>query len=333
MNRRRKVLFALLLPVLGLGLGLLGFELVLRVVDPYEFGEQIEHDRFIAGIRGETPPGAQPLESFYMRPGARVEFLGARFDLNDEGYRTPVVPKRKPPGVHRIVVVGDSVPFGWGVPEEACFPRRLETLLNERGMPFGKERVEVVNLSGPGRGLGDYYIVLRDLGLRYEPDLVIVPFIFNDVPIHMTATATAAPPPPIPLPGWGRGLYSVRMVFRKINEARGSFGKEDYWIGIRSNPAAGQLCCVGFELLQKLAGPVPLLIFDTVGDAPGKPVPEVADCTARLGIPRVECFLPVAEWNEKWAIDPPVHKHPNVAAHDLYARTLVGWMVERGWVR
>jgi hypothetical protein len=333
MTRRRKFLFVLLLPVVGLLLGLAGTEVLLRIFDPYEFGEQIEHDRFIAGIRGQTPPGAQPLESFYLRPGARVEFLGAEFAFNDEGYRTPVVPKQKAEGVYRIVVVGDSVPFGWGVPEAACFPRRLETLLNERGLPFGKDRVEVVNLSGPGRGLGDYYIVLRDLGLAYQPDLVIVPFIFNDVPLHMAAPAAAGPPALIPLPAWGRGLYTARMVFRKINEARGALGKEDYWIGIRSSPEAAQLCCLGFELLQKLAGDVPLLVFDTVGDAPGEPIPEVAACTVRLGIPRIECFLPVAEWNEKWAIDPPVHKHPNVAAHDLYARTLVEGMVALGWVK
>jgi hypothetical protein len=333
MIRRKFLALAVLLPLTGLGLAALAGELLLRLVDPYEFGEQMEHDRFIAGIRGPNPPGAMVLESFYLRPGAHVEFLGASFDFNDEGYRTPVVPKQKPDDVYRIVVVGDSVPFGWGVREDACFPRRLETLLNEVDAPFGKDRVEVVNLSGPGRGLGDYYIVLKDLGLSYEPDLVLVPFIFNDVPIQATEQAKDAAPPPLSVPAFARSSYLARMIYRKVNEARGSFGRSDYWIGIRSNPEAAKLCCLGFQLLDDLAGDVPLVVFDTVGDGPGQPMPEVVACTATLGVPRIECFLPVDEWNDKWAIEPPVHKHPNEAAHDLYARTILAWLEEQGGLR
>jgi hypothetical protein len=41
MTRRRKFLFVLLLPVVGLLLGLAGTEVLLRIFDPYEFGEQI----------------------------------------------------------------------------------------------------------------------------------------------------------------------------------------------------------------------------------------------------------------------------------------------------
>jgi hypothetical protein len=125
----------------------------------------------------------------------------------------------------------------------------------------------------------------------------------------------------------------MRMLYRKVNEARGSFGRSDYWIGIRSNPEAAKLCCLGFQLLRDLAGDVPLVVFDTVGDRPGEPMPEVVTCTAALGVPRIECFLPVDEWNEKWAIEPPVHKHPNPAAHDLYARTILAWLEANGGLR
>lgn len=330
--RRRRVLFAAALVAFGLIVGLAGVELVLRVFDPYEFGEQQKHEAFIEGIRGETPPDHRPLESFYLRPNAHVEFLGAAFDFNAEGYRTPVVPKHKPDDVYRIVVVGDSVAFGWGVPEADCFPRRLETLLNERERPFGKDRVEVVNLSGPGRGIGDYIIVLQDLGLTYEPDLVLVTFIFNDVPLHLTPTALAAPDetPSVPIPGWGRGIYTVRWLTRVWNEFRGANHKSDYWIGIQSTPEAAAMCCEGFRWLKRVSGEVPLVLFDTVGDAPGHPLPEVVECTAKMKIPRIECFLSVADWDAKWAIHAPVHRHPNVAAHAVYADTIVAWLEQNG---
>lgn len=331
--RRRKALFAAILLCLGLLLGLVGVELVLRAFDPYEFGERIEHDRFIAGIHGETPPGRRPLESFYLRPNAHVEFLGASFDINADGYRTPPVPREKPDDVYRIVVVGDSVPFGWGVPAEATFPRRLETLLNEREQPFGRSRVEVVNLSGPGRGLGDYYIVLQDDGLRYEPDLVLIPFIFNDVPLQAVDPKQDAAPLPIQLPSWGRSSYAMRWMFRTLNELRGVHYHDDYWIELRSSPEAAQLCCMGFRLLDELAGDVPLVIFDTVGEEPGQPLPQVVTCTREMGIPRIECFLRKDEWNERWAIDWPVHKHPNVAAHEVYAQTILTWLDQHGWLK
>ena len=117
-RRRRAWLFVPVLMVVGLGLALGAFEVLLRLADPYEYGEVDDRERFITAIRGEAPPGMPTMTSFYMRPGAEVDFLGGHFEINPEGFRTPVVPKEKPAEVYRIAVVGDSVPFGWGVAEE-----------------------------------------------------------------------------------------------------------------------------------------------------------------------------------------------------------------------
>ncbi|NNE42927.1 MAG: hypothetical protein HKN12_01850, partial [Gemmatimonadetes bacterium] len=50
-------------------------------------------------------------------------------------------------GVTRLLVIGDSFAFGWGVPAEDAFPRRLEELLRER---HPDRRIEVVNAGIPG---------------------------------------------------------------------------------------------------------------------------------------------------------------------------------------
>ena len=332
---RRRWLFVPILALFGTLAALVVFELVLRAVDPNYYGEIDARQRFIVGIRDETPPGRRPLTSFYMKPGADVEFLGARFEINANGYRTPVRPTTKPADTYRIAVVGDSVAFGWGIPEPDCFPRLLETLLNARERPFGRAKVEVLNFSGPGRGLGDYYIVLEDEALRYDPDLVLVPFIFNDVPLEAVDTGKEPPPLPRTPPQWLASSYAVRFAYDVLNRFGGAAPKSEYWIGIRSTPEALKLSCYAFAEMQKkiAARPEPprFVIFDTVGERPDEPIPEIAACTERLGIPRIECFLPVADWDE-WCIEPPVHTHPSVRAHRVYAETILAWLEKAGWL-
>jgi len=66
--------------------------------------------------------------------------------LNALGFREPHLPSPKPPGVLRVVALGDSFTQGYGVEEHQAWPRRLETVLDARH----PGRYEVVNLGVPG---------------------------------------------------------------------------------------------------------------------------------------------------------------------------------------
>jgi lysophospholipase L1-like esterase len=107
----------------------------------------------------------------------RSEF-SFRVVTNPLGFRDPRLPVRKPGDVGRVVVVGDSFTQGYGVGEEEAFPRRLEALL--RAEDDGRQW-EVVNLGVPGTNPRDYAGNLRDVGLAYEPDVVLVAVGANDV--------------------------------------------------------------------------------------------------------------------------------------------------------
>ena len=198
-TRRPRRFRGLLLAAVGLLLALGCIEGLLRIADPFHYADDDMVQRFALELR-DTREISPALSSFYLRPNAHIEFLGQTFDVNERGYRTPLVPYEKAEDVYRIVVVGDSVPFGWGIAEKDCFPRRLETLLNQREKPFGRKRVEVVNLSGPGRGLGDYLIVLQHEAMKYHPDRVIVPLIFNDIPLMEVIPPEERPAPAPQLP-------------------------------------------------------------------------------------------------------------------------------------
>jgi lysophospholipase L1-like esterase len=107
----------------------------------------------------------------------RSEF-SFRVVTNTLGFRDPRLPAPKPKDVARVVVVGDSFTQGYGVEERDTFPRRLEALL---GAADDSRRWEVVNLGVPGTNPRDYAGNLRDVGLAYEPDVVLVAVGANDV--------------------------------------------------------------------------------------------------------------------------------------------------------
>jgi lysophospholipase L1-like esterase len=75
------------------------------------------------------------------------------------------------------VVIGDSVTFGSGVALGERFSDRLEVLLGER---LGRE-VEVLNFGVGGYDTLQEVATLEDVGLRFQPDLVIVGYCVNDL--------------------------------------------------------------------------------------------------------------------------------------------------------
>lgn len=99
------------------------------------------------------------------------------FRTNGAGYNTPDVPIDKPAGTLRIVAMGDSSTFGWGVESEETYPRRLEALLRAR---HPGRRIEVINLGVCGYSSFQGLILLRQEGLRYGPDVVTLSYGSND---------------------------------------------------------------------------------------------------------------------------------------------------------
>ena len=76
------------------------------------------------------------------------------------GYRGPVV-GTKQAGEHRIVVVGGSTTFGYGVTPTEAFPAVLEELLNQ-GRDLTDGKVSVVNLGYNNEGAHSFRFTLKD---------------------------------------------------------------------------------------------------------------------------------------------------------------------------
>jgi lysophospholipase L1-like esterase len=114
------------------------------------------------------------------RPSTEGMYAGVPVSFNRFGLRDRERTIERTPGTIRVVTLGDSMTFGMGVPEPETFPRMAETLLNA-GSPPGSPLVEVLNFSLPGYNTLHQLAQLKELGLSFDPDLVMVGFFYNDV--------------------------------------------------------------------------------------------------------------------------------------------------------
>ncbi len=84
----------------------------------------------------------------------------------------------KKDGVFRILALGDSFTWGFGVPYEDTYLRRLEQLLNAGHM---SERIEIVKAGIPAYQTPDSLAYLKQYGLGLQPDMVVLGFIGEDM--------------------------------------------------------------------------------------------------------------------------------------------------------
>lgn len=111
-------------------------------------------------------------------PNWSAETSGKPLTINSHGFRGPECTVEKPPGVHRILVLGDSYAWGYGVGDSEVFSAVLERKLGatDEG-PW-----EVLNTAVSGWGTDQQYLYLKTEGVNFEPDIVVLAFFpVNDI--------------------------------------------------------------------------------------------------------------------------------------------------------
>lgn len=170
MKPRRLASF--LLPLVGVVLALLtGAALLLRPTCAPAPG------RWLRQVTGMTGAYREPCGEFATLPDEEDGFPPVtrynNYGLNDSNLTVD-----KPPGVFRIVLVGDSFPQGVQVERDQGFPWLVEILLNRDGAP----PIEVINLSVDAFGTDRELLLYAALGWQFQPDLVLlVMYPGNDI--------------------------------------------------------------------------------------------------------------------------------------------------------
>lgn len=189
--RRRKLRprTAILLLLFGCGVAVVAAEIAVRVWLRFADPDNVAASRQRMGAAKPAPgepyrlghlirAASNPDIIFELIPGLDVEFLGKRLVTDGDGFRSPARPRVKAPNGFRIVGIGDSVLFGWGVDYEDSALPKLEKLV-QAACP--DRVVDSVNTAVPGYNTAMEEHVLRDKGLQWGPDLVVVDFVGNDL--------------------------------------------------------------------------------------------------------------------------------------------------------
>jgi hypothetical protein len=113
--------------------------------------------------------------------GKRIDY-----EINGKGLRDDEADYAKPSDTLRILLLGDSRTFGYGVPIEQHFTKLLEGYFRN---------VEVINMGVSGYGVDQELLALRKEGVRYQPDVVIAYVAHFGDQRHMFADRWGKPKP------------------------------------------------------------------------------------------------------------------------------------------
>jgi len=160
-------------------------EIVYRCWDPHGMVYYTETARYFRLMQKDED------FAYIHQPGLQDTFQGVAVDINSEGLRCPEF-HEKAKGTKRLLVLGDSVVFGWGVEPDRIFPAVLQEMLRRQGSHW-----EVVVAGVGSWNTRTEFEWLKKRGLGYEPDMLLLYIDGNDV---------------IPRPG-GRTQVSKELLF------------------------------------------------------------------------------------------------------------------------
>lgn len=115
-----------------------------------------------------------PARMFALAPEQDQLFVGRDFAtrviIGPDGFRVPAGAPRAGAGGPRVLALGDSMTFGYGVEAEESWPEVLETLLRKDDRPD----VEVINAGVVAYAPDQQLDQLRELLPRVRPDVVVL---------------------------------------------------------------------------------------------------------------------------------------------------------------
>jgi len=254
---------------------------------------------------------------------------------NSKGYRDLERTEAKPPGTRRVVNLGDSFAWGASVEFEDAYPQRLERSLSRRR----QEHWEVINLALPGMNTVDQDAQLRQEGLAYRPDAVLLGFVLNDSEDATAAEARRAE-------DWAQGrsrpvggLFDRSALYRLVAGRLWATAENRRRItGYRSMYADDAPGWIAARRAMRSMGaaarsqgvPLVVTIFPLFGNPLDESYPfadvhaKVAEAAAESGAKVVD-LLPAyrgVRW-ELLVVDGVNDEHPNEIAHRIAARVLL----------
>jgi len=300
-------------------------ELVMRWIDPCGISYHRSVHLFLDAETGaveKEPQEEAPALPYLLR--ADHEFQGA-FHARSNGLRMrgPPAQREKTEGVFRALFLGDSVTFGLGVDDGECFVDLLRKHFQGRS-----RAVEVLNAGCPGyNGVHEYLFFDRyaaDLGC----DLVILCFIFDDLPRQPTpeertiqATEQRSWAFRAFASSWGENLYLKQLL------------KHSYFVHLQSKGTLDAVFGIGRSGHNEAAWAQYLVVLDQIARRVTEngtrfavmsfaPEPFLEEHCRKNDWPVLCCLEDIGEYTVDLRLS-RVDAHPNRRGHRLIADRLI----------
>ena len=136
-------------------------EFIVRILAPQELiSDLIAFDGDICHRLKRNANGVQMSREYSVEIRTNAHGLRDRFYSYDKKENT-----------FRILVLGDSHTFGWGVKQDNTFTKVLEQKLNSNVVEL---TYEVINCGILGYATGHLYLFFREEGFKFAPELVVI---------------------------------------------------------------------------------------------------------------------------------------------------------------
>ena len=312
--------------LLALGLA----EAALRLFRPVQYLKPPDPEKYRGREESLYQISHTPGLTYEMRPGRDGTFEGMRVRTNHLGLRG-AEPAADPGTVYRIVALGDSFTFGFGVDERDTFVSLLQERLDEAPAPDGK-KYEVLNMGVVGYNSRDEAEVLRHKGLALHPRGILLAYILNDPEIDPRPSLHKYFDPP----AWWRHSHVLRLLHLGWNSLQvWIYGGGDY-IRYLHAPARDKWRSVE-EAFRSIAADargagawVVVAIFPITprtswSDYPFAEVHAQVARAARAEGFEVVDLLPVFRTRDpRELVISPADDHPNALGHRLAAEAIFG---------
>jgi lysophospholipase L1-like esterase len=169
---RRKLAFGAIATLISLAFLVLAIEGFVRFIVDDGMQYDLEMWKYAREVKRIS---RDPLIGHEHAPDRHAVLMGVDFATNSKGLRDREFTYASTPGKLRILMLGDSITVGWGVPVQDTFAKRIERMYADRGID-----AEVINT-----GVGNYNTIQEvefflTEGRKYQPDIVVLNFTFND---------------------------------------------------------------------------------------------------------------------------------------------------------
>lgn len=333
LSKKKKLVFSLVVLLVAAGPVYLLTEIAYRIKHgiPVVGGVVYRDDMRLDPELLEAAPEIGSLLNRFQRSDNPVLFYEPRpgyadetYKINSAGFRDREFALEKSDDVFRIVVLGDSIIWGHGLPQDKTFAKQLESKLNQQsrdGINF-----EALNFGVSGYSTVEEVELFRTKAIKYDPDLVIVGYCLND---YFDSSLEA-----IAFHQTHYGLFSKSYVWDHVRRTSASWSYEKFGVDISDDKANKRLRQKFTELTELAPCPVAMLIFPTLHsfDDYGfrNEHARAASAAGGLGIEIIDLLDAYKEYR---AVDLKVsltdHTHPNAKGTGIAADVAIKRLANR----